>query len=61
LKKETLKKYTLMRDELAYQAGKTYDPRWADPDDTADMQTSIKKTKAAIESFLAAVPAEKRA
>ena len=50
-----------MRDELAYQAGKTYDPRWADPDDTADMQTSIKKTKAATESFLAAVPAEKRA
>jgi len=60
-KKETLKKYTLMRDELSYQAGKLYDARWADPDDTADLQTSIKKAKAAIENFLASVPAEKRA
>ena len=41
-KQETLKKYDLMRDELAYQSGKTYDPRWADPDDMADMQAATK-------------------
>ena len=29
-----------------YQAGKTYDPRWADPDDVSDLQSSIKKAKA---------------
>ena len=41
-KQETLKKYDLMRDELAFQSGKTYDPRWADPDDMADMQAATK-------------------
>ena len=41
-KQEALKKYDLMRDELAFQSGKTYDPRWADPDDMADMQAATK-------------------
>ena len=40
--------------------GKNYDARWADPDDMSDMQSSIKKAKAALEGFLATVPAEQR-
>jgi len=59
-KQDTLKKYNLMREEIAFQAGKNYDARWADPDDMSDMQSSIKKAKAALEGFLATVPAEQR-
>ena len=54
-------KYASLRDELKYQAGKTYDPRWVDPEDVADLQSAVKKLKAAMERYLASVPAAQRA
>ena len=54
-------KYAALRDELEYQAGKTYDPRWPDPEDAAELGAAVKKMKAAMERFLERVPEAKRA
>ena len=55
-----LGRYDALRDEFKYQTSKTYDPRWADPEDAADLQSSIKQLKAALEKYLASVPAAQR-
>ena len=60
-RKEADAKYAASRDELEYQAGKTYDPRWPDPEDAAELQSAVKKAKAAMERFLASVPEAQRA
>ena len=54
---EVLKRFTALCDELDYQSKLNYDPRWQDPEDTADLLSSIKKFKAAMEKYLASVPA----
>ena len=59
-KREALKMYSALREEIKYQTSKTYDPRWPDPDDAADLQASVKKLKSAVERCLASVPPAKR-
>ena len=54
-------KYASLRDELEYQAGKTCDPRWPDPEDAAELGAGVKKMKSAMERFLASVPEAQRA
>ena len=60
-RKEADAKYASLRDELEYQAGKTYDPRWPDPEDAAELGAAVKKMKSAMERFLASVPEAQRA
>ena len=42
------------------QVGKTYDPRWPDPEDAAELQSAVKKLKSAMERYLASVPSAQR-
>ena len=57
---DVLKKFAAVRDELTYQSGKNYDPRWQDPEDTADLLGPVKKFKASLEKYLASVPEAQR-
>ena len=54
------RRYAALTEEFKYQTSKTYDPRWADPDDVADLQTAIKQLKSAVDRSLASVPAAQR-
>ena len=50
-----LKRYDSMREEFKFQTAKTYDARWADQDDVADLQGTITQVRAALERYLATV------
>ena len=59
-KKEALAKFASLEEEIQYNLGKSFDPRWPDEDDIADLQSSVKRLKAAVEKCIASVPAAQR-
>jgi hypothetical protein len=54
------KAYEALQEEFRYQTSKSYDARWPDLDDQADLQSSVKRLKLVVERSLASVPPAQR-
>ena len=56
-KKDALVAVGKLREELDYQAAKSRDPRWPDPDDVDDFLIVMTRASKAVDRFLGSLPA----
>lgn len=57
VKKDVLGALKNLKEELNYNVGKGYDPRWPDYDDLEDLQAAVKKLKVPLDRYVATVKA----